>query len=56
MNPIQQFNVETQDRIRQLGGDSDLQAFSRIWIREITPHKWAYNFFMDGAASHPVSK
>ena len=44
MNPTQQFNVETQDRIRQLGGDADLQAFSRIWIREITPHKWAYNF------------
>ncbi|MFZ5532227.1 MAG: cephalosporin hydroxylase family protein [Pseudomonadota bacterium] len=44
MNPIQQFNAETQDRIRQLGRDVDLQAFSRIWIREITPHKWAYNF------------
>ena len=44
MDPIQQFRQEMQDRIRQLGGDADLQAFSRIWIREITPHKWAYNF------------
>ena len=44
MNPIEQFNNEVKENIKGLGEDSDLQAFSRIWVREISPHKWAYNF------------
>lgn len=44
MNPINQFNSEVCSNIKSLGSDHDLQALSRIWIREITPHKWAYNF------------
>lgn len=44
MNPSQQFEVEIRERIAGLGGDADLQALSRVWIREITPYKWAYNF------------
>ncbi len=44
MSPIQQFNAEILERIEHLGKDADLQALSRIWIREITPYKWAYNF------------
>lgn len=44
MNPIAQFQAEVKRNIESLGTDTDLQALSRIWIREITPHKWAYNF------------
>lgn len=38
------FNREVCRNIDGLGDDKDLQALSRIWVREITPHKWAYNF------------
>lgn len=44
MDPIKQFQEEVQKNIAGLGRDPDLQALSRIWIREISPHKWAYNF------------
>lgn len=44
MNPIEQFNNEVRENIKGLGEDKDLQALSRIWVREISPHKWAYNF------------
>lgn len=44
MNQIEQFQQEVMQNIKGLGDDSDLQALSRIWVREISPHKWAYNF------------
>ena len=44
MKPDEQFEQEVQRNIEGLAGDSDLQALSRIWLREITPHKYAYNF------------
>ena len=44
MNPSEQFQDEVRHNIDGLGRDLDLQAMSRIWIRQITPHKWAYNF------------
>jgi len=44
MNPIEQFREEVSNNIEGLGRDFDLQALSRIWIREISPHKWSYNF------------
>ncbi len=44
MDPIKQFQDEVQENISALGRDEDLKALSRIWIREISPHKWAYNF------------
>lgn len=44
MNPHNKFLEEVRQNIESLGEDADLQALSRIWIREITPHKWAYNF------------
>ena len=44
MSPIDQFQKEVQSNIDGLGQDKDLQALSRIWIREIVRHKWAYNF------------
>lgn len=44
MDPIKKFQEEVQENITSLGRDLDLQALSRIWTREISPHKWAYNF------------
>lgn len=44
MNPTEQFREEVCRNIEGLGRDLDLQALSRIWIREISPHKWSYNF------------
>ena len=44
MNPSENFQQEVQQNISSLSKDEDLQALSRIWIREIQPHKWSYNF------------
>lgn len=44
MNPHEEFQREVVEYIEQLGRDSDLQALSRIWVREVSPYKWAYNF------------
>lgn len=44
MNPHEEFQAEIRRNIRGIGRDLDLQALSRIWVREISPHKWAYNF------------
>jgi len=44
MNPHELFKEEVQTNIRSLGNDQDLQALSRIWVREVGAHKWAYNF------------
>lgn len=44
MNPIEKFAQEVAGNIASLRGDQDLAALSRIWVREITRHKWAYNF------------
>ena len=44
MNPIEQFDQEVRDHINGLKADKDVQALSRIWLRELTPHKYAYNF------------
>ena len=44
MDPINKFQQEVKENIKRLGEDLDLQALSRVWVREISPHKWAYNF------------
>ena len=44
MDPAEQFIEEVRQNIQGLQSDKDLQALSRIWIREITRHKYAYNF------------
>jgi cephalosporin hydroxylase len=44
MNEIEKFDAEVAQNINGLGADKDVQALSRIWIREISPHKYAYNF------------
>ena len=44
MNPIEEFKEEVRCNIAGLAGDKDVQALSRIWIREIARHRYAYNF------------
>lgn len=44
MNETEKFRKEVEENIRGLMADQDVQALSRIWLREITPYKYAYNF------------
>lgn len=44
MNPIEQFKQDVEKSIDRLGKDKDLQAFSRIWLRQIAEHKYSHNF------------
>lgn len=44
MMPAEQFQKEVQQNIDSLSRDQDLQALSRIWVRESAPHRWSYNF------------
>ena len=38
------FAAEVRKQIEGIGADFDLQALSRIWIREISRHRYTYNF------------
>jgi len=44
MGEIEKFQQEVASNIKGLMEDHDIQALSRIWLREITRHKYAYNF------------
>jgi cephalosporin hydroxylase len=44
MNEIDRFQAEVRENIQALGRDKDVQALSRIWVREISKYKYAYNF------------
>lgn len=44
MNEIEKFKVEVSENVQGLMADHDVQALSRIWVREIARHKYAYNF------------
>ncbi len=44
MNPIDEFKLEVESNISGLSKDLDLQGLSKIWIREISTYKYAYNF------------
>lgn len=43
-NEIEGFKAEVAGNIAGLKQDRDVQALSRIWLREVTRHKYAYNF------------
>lgn len=43
-NEIEAFKAEVAGNIAGLKQDRDVQALSRIWLREITRHRYAYNF------------
>ena len=38
------FDAEVKENIEGLKNDQDVQALSRVWLREVTRHKYAYNF------------
>jgi len=44
MDPHESFRAEVEANIQGLAKDKDVQALSRVWMREITPHRYAYNF------------
>jgi cephalosporin hydroxylase len=44
MNETTKFKAEVANNIQNLHDDPDVQALSRIWLREIAPYKYAYNF------------
>jgi cephalosporin hydroxylase len=44
MDPHDAFRAEVEENIDGLAADTDLQALSRLWVREAAPYKWAYNF------------
>jgi cephalosporin hydroxylase len=44
MSEAERFRKEVDANICGLGADADVQALSRVWVREITRHKYAYNF------------
>lgn len=44
MNKKEEFLKEVRENIAMLRSDEDVQALSRIWLREITRYKYAYNF------------
>lgn len=44
MSQIAAYFQEVAGNIEALQADADLQALSRIWVREITRYKYAYNF------------
>ncbi len=51
MDPHEAFKQEVDRNIRSLAADTDVQALSRIWVREVAPHRWPYNFrWMDRPA------
>lgn len=48
MDPVEKFRHEVAQNIAGLSADADLHALSRVWVREVTRHNWAYNFHWFG--------
>ncbi len=44
MDEPEKFRREVAGNIKGLESDTDLQAFSRVWLREISAYKYTYNF------------
>ena len=44
MDQNERFQAEVANNIKGLREDEDVQALSRVWVREIGRHKYAYNF------------
>jgi len=44
VDEVSKFFSEVAGHIRRLREDLDLQALSRLWLREVTPHKYSHNF------------
>ncbi len=44
MSEVAKFAAEVAANIDGLKADRDVQALSRVWVREIARHRYAYNF------------
>lgn len=44
MNPIEQFEIERQARIEQLGKDTEFQKSSQNWLEQSMRKQYVYNF------------
>jgi cephalosporin hydroxylase len=44
MDRQKQFEDEVEENIRRLRADTDIQALSRIWLRETVRDRYSYNF------------
>lgn len=44
MSEVAKFFAEVAANVEGMRADADLQGLSRIWMRQITPYKYAYNF------------
>jgi cephalosporin hydroxylase len=44
VSEVARFFAEVAANIEGLKEDTDVQGLSRIWLREVTRHKYAYNF------------
>ena len=44
MDEVKRFFAEVASNVQGLSRDKDVQALSRIWVREIARHRYAYNF------------
>jgi len=44
VDEIEKFSLEVARNIDGLDADKDVQALSRVWVREIARHHYAYNF------------
>jgi cephalosporin hydroxylase len=44
MSAIDKFRQEVAASISKMGNDTDLQALSRIWARQISPLRYSHNF------------
>jgi cephalosporin hydroxylase len=44
MTEPERFAAEVAANIRGLAADGDVQALSRIWVREVTRYRYSYNF------------
>ena len=44
MNESERFRAEVTENILSLSADTDVQALSRIWVREIARYMYAYNY------------
>ena len=44
MDEVKRFFAEVAANVEGLSRDKDVQALSRIWVREIARHRYAYNF------------
>lgn len=44
MNEIEKFANEVEENIKSLSDDKFLKSLSYMWLRDIAPHKYSYNF------------